>query len=282
MSIAASISRLLAEMGDGPVFTHSDPFRVARLVKPSRERDAYLDTHLNLLREATAGRDCWIPAFNYDFPKSGTFDVAQSPSQLGPLPERFRTTSAQWRTAIPIFSAAGIGDAPRIEWGDDTDPFGADSIFGVLVERNGVVLYYGDTFHYNTIVHFAERSGGGPMYRYDKLFPGSVVMADGAVVKGSLLYHVRPMGTELEYDWPGLLSAALAAGVCRRLEGHPEILAANAKKLSDLWIGELRRNPVALLDKKTKAWVEPALDDLGRRFLIGDFESPEPSAIVAS
>jgi hypothetical protein len=33
---------------------------------------------------------------------------------------------------------------------------------------------------------------------------------------------------------------------------------------------------LSLLDDKTRRWVEPALDDVGRRFIITDFEAGEP------
>jgi len=280
MTIAAMIGELIAHMGTGPVFTHSDPFRAARLVAPSRDRAAYLDAHLTLLKDATAGRELWIPTFNYDFPRTRVYDVTQSPSELGPLPERFRIHAADWRTQVPIFSTAGVGAEPPVKWGEETDPFGNDSIFAQLVERDGVVLYYGETFHYNTLVHYAERIRGGPPYRYDKVFPGTVIVADETVITGSLIYHVRPLGTGLEYNWPGMLESALKSGVCRRLDRHPEVLAASARGLCELWVERMRRDSLALLDAKTRAWVEPALEDLGRGFLIGDFESPEPARAV--
>ena len=270
-----SIAELIRSMGSGPVFVHSDPFRAARLVKAVRDRDAYLDAHISVLREAVDGRPLWLPAFNYDFPQSGVFDVRESESQLGPIPERFRVHAAEWRTSIPMFSVSGIGRASQPRWGFLTDPFGEDSIFADLVLNDGVVLYYGDTFHYNTLVHYSERAGGGPVYRYDKIFPGRVIMADGTSVEGSLDYHVRPMGTGLDYDWPRLLGEALDAGVCMRLEQFPEILAASASQLNDLWVSDMKRDPFALLDAKTRAWAEPKVNDLGRRFSIGDFEKDE-------
>ena len=272
-----SVRALIDSMGQGPVFVHSDPFRAARMVKPVRDRNAYLDSHIDVLRGAAEGRDLWVPSFNYDFGKSGLFDVKESPSQLGPIPERFRTTHAEWRTPIPIFSITGLGHSPQPRWGPETDPFGEDSIFAELVRQDGVVLYYGETFHYNTLVHYSERVSGGPVYRYDKLFPGRVILADGTSVEGTLDYHVRPLGTGLDYDWDRLLTEAIAAGVCRRLENAPEILAASARALNDLWVRSLRQDPLSLLDEKTRHWVEPAIEELGRRFVISDFESPEPA-----
>jgi aminoglycoside 3-N-acetyltransferase len=257
------------------VFVHSDPFRAARLIKPVRDRNAWLDSHIGLLREVAGDRGLWLPAFNYDFGRTRTFDVRKSESQLGPIPERFRTTAAEWRTPIPIFSISGLGRTSQPRWGFLTDPFGDDSVFADLSRNDGVVLYYGETFHYNTLVHYAERLAGGPVYRYDKIFPGQVIMADGTSVEGSLDYHVRPMGKGLDYDWQRLLDEALKAGVCRRAAGTPEILAASASSLCDLWVDAMKHDPFALLDRESREWAEPAVQRLGRRFVLSDFEAPE-------
>jgi aminoglycoside 3-N-acetyltransferase len=273
VSAKSTIAELIGSMGSGPLFVHSDPFRAARLVPPVRDRGAYLDSHVALLRDAAGDRALWLPSFNYDFPKTHVFDVVASESQLGSIPERFRTHAAEWRTPIPIFSVAGMGTQPRPAWGDSTDPFGDDSVFATLVQNDGVVLYYGETFHYNTIVHYAERLAGGPVYRYDKIFPGRVVMNNRSEVEGSLNYHVRPAGTGLDYDWPRLLDEALAAGVCRRMDGAPELLVASARGLRDHWTSELAADPFALLDAETRKWAEPAVEKLGRRFVLSDFEA---------
>jgi aminoglycoside 3-N-acetyltransferase len=205
------------------------------------------------------------------------FDVRGSESQLGPIPERFRTSCAEWRTPVPIFSIAGIGRASQPRWGVLTDPFGDDSIFADLVRSDGIVLYYGETFHYNTLVHYAERVAGGPVYRYDKIFPGRVVMADGTSVEGSLNYHVRPMGKGLDYDWPRLLNEAVDAGICRRADRVHEVLGASASKLCELWVEDIRRDPFALLDDESRKWAEPAVDKLGRRFVLSDYEAADPA-----
>lgn len=265
----------LSGLGTGPIFVHSDPFRTARLVKPSRDRNEFLDSHIELLKQAAGDRPLWLPAFNYDFPKTRTYDVKHSESQLGPIPERFRTKHAEWRTNIPIFSIGGIGRNPDPRWGPMTDPFGEDSIFADLVRNDGVVLYYGDTFHYNTLVHYAERKAGGPLYRYDKVFEGTVITADGQSIRGSLNYHVRPMGMGLDYDWGRLLKEAIDAGVCTRSTEHPEILASSAKALCDHWVNDMMRDPFALLDDASRAWAEPAVNRKGRRLEIEDYETVE-------
>jgi aminoglycoside N3'-acetyltransferase len=274
-SIAGQIGSLVSGFGSGPLFVHSDPFRAARLVPRTRDRSALLDAHLEVLINAAGDRGLWLPSFNYDFPRTHRFDVANDPCQLGPLPEHFRLTRAEWRTPVPMFPVCGIGADPGVHWGEMTDPFGVDSIFAKLESQDGVVVYYGDTFHFNTIVHYAERKAGGPVYRYDKIFRGVVVKESGEELRGSLKYHVRPMGTGLDYDWPRLLQDAIAAGVCVRLEGHPEVLAASAKALTDHWLQAITSDPFSLLDDKTQAWARLAHEKIGRRFTIGDFE-PQP------
>jgi aminoglycoside 3-N-acetyltransferase len=272
MGVAGLAASLLAELGAGPVFVHSDPLRTAPLVPPTRDKTAFLDSHVRLLREISGDRSLICPAFNYDFPRTHLFDVAKDPVQVGPIPEHFRLNTAEWRTHVPMFSVAGIGAKPEIKWGMATDPFGAESIFAWLVANDAVILYYGGTFHYNTIVHHAERLAGGPLYRYDKTFDGDVRTESGAMEHGSLNYHVRPLNTGLDYDWTRLLDEALSAGVCQRLKSQPQILAASARDLCNLWVAAMRSDPLALLDASTREWVAPRLDKLGRRFEIGDFE----------
>jgi len=270
--IERAIEQLVISVGSGSVKENSDPFRAARLVKPVRDRNAYLDSHIDMICHAGCERALWVPTFNYDFPKTRVFDVHASESQLGPIPERFRTTAATWRTPIPIFSVAGLGYDPQPRWGPGTDPFGQDSVFHELVTQDGVVLYYGDTFQYNTLVHYSERDAGGPLYRYDKLFPGKVIMADGSTIEGSLDYHVRPMNMGLDYDWTRLKDEATNAGVLRHLDGYPEILAASARGLNDLWTSNLADDPFSLLDASSRSWAEPKVNELGRRFVLSDFE----------
>lgn len=272
-SVADQIASLASRLGSGPLFVHSDPFRTARLVPGSRDRVGLLDSHVELLIDAAGDRGLWLPSFNYDFPKTHRFDMSNDPCQLGPLPEHFRQTSEEWRTPVPMFSVSGIGANPGIAWGEMTDPFGPGSIFAKLESHDGVVVYYGETFHYNTIVHYAERKTGGPLYRYDKIFRGVVVKESGKEMPGSLNYHVRPMGMGLDYDWPRLLREAIRAGVCFRLESHPEVLAASARALTEHWVQAMEADPFSLLDDNTQAWARLAHEKVGRRFTIGDFES---------
>jgi aminoglycoside N3'-acetyltransferase len=275
VSAAARLSGLIEGLGSGPVLVHSDAFRAARLVGPVRDRDALLAGHLDLLTAAAGTRGLWMPEFNYGFPRAKSYDVAATPTDLGPIPEAFRTAAAEWRTPVPMFSVAGTGPEPELEWGDETDPFGPRSIFAKLVEADGVILWYGNTFSSSTVIHYVEAKRG-PAYRYDKNFPGVVTMPGGESVPGSLKAHVRPLGAGMEYAWDRLERSAIDAGIVRQLKGNPEVLAANARAICDHWDEMMLDDRLSLLDDKTRRWVEPALDDVGRRFIITDFEAGEP------
>jgi aminoglycoside N3'-acetyltransferase len=233
-----------------------------------------LNAQLELLAQGMEGHDLWMPAFNRDFLRRGSFDLSADASQVGVLSEHFRTSIAQWRTWTPAFSFSGVGTQPRCASQPEIDPFGAESDFSQLVERDGVVLFYGAPFSSVTLLHHAERISGTLVYRYDKRFKGRVFFPDGHTVSTSLLYHVRPMGMRMEYDWSRLLPDALNAGVCKTSKSnHASLIAASARRLVSFWAQRLHEDPFYLLDTQTVSWVQPKVEALGRRFEIGDFES---------
>jgi aminoglycoside 3-N-acetyltransferase len=266
-----TLERLIDGLGDGPLLVHSDLLRAGRLLPVSAGRNEWLTAHVDLVREIAGERGLWMPAFNYGFPRSGSYDVLSDVSEVGPLTEHFRTTVARWRTPTPVFSFAGR--RPEFDRVGQIDPFGPRSPFARLVEQDGAILFYGAPFSAATIIHHVERSAGGPLYRYDKRFPGEVIGADRMVQRILLLYHVRPLNRWLDYDWEKLLLDSISAGVCRAWESNgSRFIAASARGLVRLWTERLGRNPLYLLDEQSRNWVEPMLERLGRRFEIDDFE----------
>jgi len=272
-TLKANLESLLQGLGGGPLLVHSDLLRAGRLLPVSAGRNEWLTAHVDLVREIAGDRGLWMLTFNYDFPGSGRYDVVNDVSEVGPLTEHFRTTIAEWRTPTPVFSLAGIGRPPVFDLKGEIDPFGPRSTFAGLVERDGAMLFYGAPFSAATIIHHAERCSDGPLYRYDKRFPGKVIGADGAVHSVALLYHVRPMNQWLDYDWGRLLSDSTAAGVCRVWESNgSRFIAVSASGLVRLWTERLGREPLYFLDEQSRNWAEPMLERVGRRFEIDDFE----------
>lgn len=215
-----------------------------------------------------------MPAFNYDFLCTGCFSVRRDASQVGVLTEHFRTEHAWWRTPVPVFSVCGTGQAPTVNSGTRIDPFGPDSIFSRLVEENGSVVFYGAGIESCTFIHYAERAAGGPVYRYDKSFFGDVT--DLSSDRTELNYHVRPLGHHLDYDWSRLGQELVEHGLLRRSESRRFAVASiEAAALREFWCDRLAADPLHLLDDESRAWVEPKLQELGRRFLQSDFETSE-------
>jgi aminoglycoside 3-N-acetyltransferase len=237
------------------------------------DRATMLAAHRGNLREIADGRPLWVPVFNYGFCRGEQLDVASTPSELGPIGEAYRTSEATWRTPVPVFSFAGVDGAPAALEAREpvVDPFDGRSAFGELHDRDGVVVWYGAAFSTTTFVHYVERLAGGPLYRYDKRFPGTVRDASGSR-EVELVYHVRPAGTALDYAWDDLLVRARADGVVRDLDGDGRVRWASASALARTWLEQMEADPLALLDDPSRTGVGAEVERLGRRLEIGDFE----------
>ena len=267
---------LTALLGDqvGPVLVHSDVFRTSGAIPEATSRQAVLFGHASLLFDATAGRPIWMPAFNYDYLRTSSFAVGHDPSQVGALTEHFRKKHACWRTPVPVFSVCGTEATPAVNSGPRIDPFGDDSVFAELAEHSGSILLYGAGLQSCTFVHHVERAAGGPVYRYDKSFVG--YSSGVEPVRTELLYHVRPRGHRLDYDWARLERELLDHGLLRRFDSAKfSVASIEAPALRAFWTDRLMADPLHLLDDDSRAWVEPKLHELGRGFLLSDFESVE-------
>ncbi len=273
----------VAAIGNGPMVVHSDVLRAGRPFVMYEGRHAWLDAHVELL--AAAGRPLWMPTFHYGFTRDGRFDVRESPSEVGALTERFRSASAAWRTPVPVFSFAGSGAAPDVNTRQLIDPFDERSAFAAMVRDDAVLLFYGAPFSSSTIKHHVERCAGGPLYRFDKDFAGEVRDVSGVARPVVLRYHVRPLGLHLSYDDDRIereLEADVGAVGVRRFDrAGARLLALSARRAVDAWSGRLASDPLSFLDAPSRRWVEPALQELGRRFERADFEGPEPIAVAA-
>ncbi len=273
---ANPVETILDAAGAGPVLVHADLLQVIRLVQwRGVGLTDLLRKHMELLQAATGGRSLWMPAFNYDYPKTRRFDVRESPSQVGQLTEFFRIQVAHWRTPVPMFSVSGVGPRPELKRSAPLDPFSAHSVFAELGREDGTILFYGAPFASCTAIHHVERLMGQPPYRYNKSFPGKVVDDDGRVENLELRTHVRPWERRLEYDWATLFKEAQEAGVVITADGSGPVFAVRARALFALWGEALERDPLHLLHARTRAWVGPMLQQLGRPFRQEDFETSQ-------
>ena len=174
---------------------------------------------------------------------------------------------------MPVFSACGRGERPEIAESGTIDPFGDDSIFARLIGADGALVFYGAPFHSITLIHHVERLSGGPVYRYDKTFAGTVTDGVNAPREIVLNYHVRPMGRALDYDWPRLTADLTEAGVLREVRDEASVvLVMPAAALTRFWLSAMKTDPLYLLDAQSRSWAAPMFERLGRRFRLEDFE----------
>ncbi len=263
------IKKLLNNNQIERILIHSDLMHGFKL--QFNNRLDYLNLHI--LELNSLDRELWMPTFNYEFCGGADYSVVNSKSQVGVLSEYFRKNNADWRTKTPIFSISGNGKEPKLSENNNIDPFGKDSSFDYLYKNNGALMQYGASFNSSTILHYVERISGNLVYRYDKIFTGNVITKDNLIEKKIVNYHVIPLNRYFEYDWNKLENELIENNIlCKFEKDNTCILICNIKKLVDFWLDKLNYNYLYLLNGKTKEWVEPMLDKLGRPFLINDFE----------
>jgi len=263
------IKDAIHQSGAQRVLIHSDLLRGFRLRLPPNE--GLLAAHCKML--LGLGADVYMPTFNYDYPSTRLYDVANDVSKIGVITEYFRKNVAQWRTPVPIFSVAGVGYFPEITSENTIDPFDEGSVFGFLHRTGSLIMHYGSEFHATTFIHYVERVSGVLSYRYDKLFEGAV-LNNGVKSSVTLKFHVRPMGRSLDYDWGKLERDLVQAGLIQCFsEGATRILLLSAKDLVSFWIDKLSGDRLYLLNATSREWVDGLLNKLGRPFVQSDFEA---------
>jgi|TARA_B100001971_G_C18255056_1_gene581387 aminoglycoside N3'-acetyltransferase len=245
----------------------------SHFIKPSADRIKTLESHILLLLELFDDSWVWLPAFNYQFPVSKNFDLNMDKCELGPLPEYFRINYAEWRTLDPIFSATGLGVHPGpLKPQKEMEAFGNDSIFSKLYEKKGLLFFYGVGFSVATIIHHVE-SLVNPLYRYDKFFDGTIII-NRQKHKVRYKYHVRPNSIYFDYCWDNISNDLenLSILVCNESKTATLVLV---EPMVDYLKTRVLEDPYYLLDEKTKKWVIPRVEAIGRRFQIDDFEDSE-------
>lgn len=212
-----------------------------------------------------------FPAFNYDFANTGVFDVDNDPVQVGALPERLRRTGTWARTSVPFFSFLRTRSDPPVTQ-DEVFPFSRPSVFSDLVDRSASILMFGTTLESFTFIHHIEaRVDGGPLYRYDKSFRGRVVR--GGVSHDCLTsMHVRPIGVDIEYDWPKVTRHLYEKGALERVNSSDHLLLVSAEASLRVLLEQINKDPIFLLTPRSQAVVREVMGDKWRKLELDEFE----------
>jgi len=268
-TILNDLAKLISQHAPSTLFVHSDSFKTLNLIKISSDPITNLVRHWETLSQIANGASIWFPAFNYQFPKTHTFDLQNSRCEVGALPEYIRTDITTWRTIDPIFSITGSGEKPQemISY-DNLYSFGPRSIFAELYQRKSGILFYGADIKSATILHHVEAINQVP-YRYDKTIFGTIT-SDKMKHEVSYTSHFRPMGKYLEYDWKIVLDDLIHSSILVPISKY--VSYAPVSDLVDFWMDKMSQDQLYFLNKSSRSWVAPMLQNLGRRFLQSDFE----------
>ena len=80
------------------------------------------------------------------------------------------------------------------------------------------------------------------------------------------------MGRVLEYDWERIFQELVSLGIVQPLLKSASVYWASASALNGYLVSRVLEDPLWLLDKNSRIWVEIELSELGRPFILSDFE----------
>lgn len=94
---------------------------------------------------------------------SPVFDVRRTPAGIGLLPEMFRRTAGVVRSADPDFAVCARGAEAEAVVGEipaEPDPFGADSAYRRMLDRQATLVGLGVSLNTNSFIHAIDSQLG--------------------------------------------------------------------------------------------------------------------------
>lgn len=168
------------------------------------------------------------------------FDLAETPSTMGALTERFRTSPGVVRSLHPTHSVAarGPGAEELVAGHDEAEtPFGAGTPFARMIERGMVQLWFGVGLRIFTLYHSFEcmRPDGFPIEVFAaERVNARVIDGEGRERTVSTLVHDPVVGAQKDNVRAPILEHLLATGVLKRTTvGRGEVMAARMPELMD-------------------------------------------------
>ena len=256
------------------IIIHTDVLR-GFITKKVNTKNDFFNFHKEKLESLCSDSNLFFPAFNYDFCNTGIFNVRRDPIQIGMLNEHLRNSTYSYRSSTPVFSF--ISKKPfslkhNLKDLIEIDPFDTNSFFGQAYRSDFGLIHYGSKINSTTLIHFAERTSGNIVYRYDKFFNGVVVNGNNQI-EVTLKYHVRPLDLDLKYDWDKIKSDLISNNLYfEHKKGKTLISFIQVRKVIDFWLYKLSKNSLYFLDTDSLINVEKILQKNGEAFKIEDFE----------
>lgn len=166
------------------------------------------------------------------------FDVRSTPSTMGALTERFRSSPGVARSLHPTHSVAarGPGSEELLEGhAEAATPFGEGTPFARMIERGMVQVWFGVGLRIFTLYHAFEclRPGGFPIeVFYERRIDARVIDAEGRERTVSTLVHDPVTGSRKDETREAIRDHLVQAGVLRQARlGRGEVMAARMPEL---------------------------------------------------
>ena len=182
-----------------------------------------------------------MPTFNYDFLKGATWDVRNTPSQMGVLTELVRNDPRAKRMHHAIYSMAAIGKlADEVAAHRSDDCFGETTVFKKFRDWDAKILILGLAYSKSiTFLHHCEQAAGVD-YRFLKKFTGTAIDAQGKPHEETYTMFVRnvEMGVVLDFEPIGALLDSRV--VLRRQIGEADVRLMKCRDVFDVAVKAMR------------------------------------------
>ena len=136
-----------------------------------------------------------FPTFTFSFCNNEDYDIQNTPTSMGMLPEYVRKLDGVIRTDDPILSVAILGESKGLDKMIGISPCGEGGIFHALKKsgKNIKFLFFGTKVtKCFTYLHYVEEIKHVP-YRYSRSFSGAVIN-DGRKTNRDVELYVRYKG----------------------------------------------------------------------------------------
>ena len=134
-----------------------------------------------------------MPALSYRYVNAAhpAFDVLRTPSNIGTIPETFRTRAGTMRSVCPTHSVCGVGTQAKRLLKDhplDETPCGAHSPYRLLRDGEGQILFIGCGLKPNTSMHGVEELIEPP-YLFGPILSYRIILPDGTETRMNCRRH---------------------------------------------------------------------------------------------
>ena len=186
-----------------------------------------------------------VPTFNFDFCNGDTFNLNETPSQMGIITEFVRLNPNSLRTKDPVYSFAIMGKLKE-KLGNlvYNSCYGNDSMFAKLRKYNGKILIIGLTYNNSmTFFHHIEEIEGCD-YRYFKEFNGNLINSDGTEQRTKIKIFVRNLEQKVETDVNKMGVILENNGLVNKIKiGNADVKILDANQVYIRTAEELKNNP---------------------------------------